>query len=149
MNGLLTNTAAYYPFYNLPNATPTVVDALNTLNNQIGNRTYTGSVLTSGQTITASLQALSNAITASHLTRTIERLSANIPANTAHTLPGAITYTLDGTNNGQNLFVYTRGVLRDPGPVSGGNDYAETSTSSITFYSVNNKNDHINYFIKS
>jgi hypothetical protein len=119
------------------------------LNTQIGNRTYTGTYLTNGQTITASLQALSNAIVSSHLTRTIERLSVNIPANTAHTLPGGITYTLDGTNNGQGLFVYSRGVLRDPGPVSAGNDYQETSTTSVTFYYLNNKNDHINYFVKS
>jgi hypothetical protein len=149
LNGLLTNTTTYFPFYNLPNATPTVVDALNTLNSQIGNRTYTGSILTSGQTITASLQALSNAITSSHVTRTIERLSGHISANTAHTLPGGISYTLDGTGNGQNLWIFTRGLLRDPGPVAAGNDYAETSTTSVTFYQMINKNDHINYFIKT
>ena len=148
LNGLLTNIGTYYPFYNLPNATPTVVDALNTLNNQIGNRTYTGSILTSGQTITASLQALSSAISNTTITRTIERLAANIPANSAHTLPGGLTYTVDGTNNGQYLFVYTRGVLRDPGPVSSGNDYAETSTTSITFYAQQKSGDHINYFTK-
>jgi hypothetical protein len=149
LSGLLTNIGTYYPFYNLPNATPTVVDALNTLNNQIGNRTYTGTYLTSGQTITASLQALSNAINASTISRTIERLSSTINANTAHTLPGGLTYTLDGTNNGQHLWVFTRGVLRDPGPVSGGNDYSETSTTSITFYGKQKAGDHINYIVKT
>jgi hypothetical protein len=149
LSGLLTNTTTYFPFYYLPNATPSVVDALNTLNTQIGNETYTGPVLTSGQTITASLQALSNAISSSHVTRTIERLAAAIPANTVHTLPGGITYTLDGTNNGQYLWVFARGALKDPGPVSGGNDYAETSTTSITFYNQQKSTDHINYFIKT
>lgn len=148
LNGLLTNITAFYPFYNLPNATPTVVDALNTLNSQIGNRTYTGGILINDQTITASLQALSNAISFSTITRTIERLAVDINANSSHTLPGGLTYVLDGTNNGQNLFVFTRGVLRDPGLVSGGNDYSETSNTSITFYAKQKSGDHINYFTK-
>lgn len=148
LNGLLTNTIANYVFFNLPDATPSVVEALNTLNAQIGDRTYTGAILTSGQTIAASLQALSNSISTTTITRTIERLAADINANTAHTLPGGLTYTLDGTNNGQFLWVYTRGVLRDPGPVSGGNDYTETSTTSVTFYAKNKSGDHINYFKK-
>lgn len=148
LSTFLTNTSTYFPFFNLPNATPTVIDALNTLNSQIGDRTYTGVVLTSGQTITASLQALANAISNSTVTRTIERLAANITANTAHTLPGGITYTIDGTNNGQYLFLFTRGLLRDPGPVSGNNDYAETSTTQVTFYATQKAGDHINYLIK-
>lgn len=146
--GYLTNTTSFYPFFNLPDATPSVVEALNTLNEQIGNRTYTGAYLTSGETITASLQALSNAITGSSVTRTIERLAADLPANTAHTLPGGLNYILDGTNNGLHLWVFTRGVLRDPGAISAGNDYSETSTTSITFYAKQKSGDHINYFVR-
>lgn len=145
--GFLTNTTSFFSFFNLPDATPTVVEALNTLNTQIGNRTYTGSVLTNGQTITASLQALSNAIAGGSMKRIIERLSSDINANTAHTLPGGNIYILDGTDNGRYLWLYTRGVLRDPGPVAAGNDYSETSTTSITFYAKQKKDDHINYFI--
>jgi hypothetical protein len=147
LSGLLTNTTAFYPFFNLPNATPTVVDALNTLNSQIGIRDYTGPYLTDGQTITASLQALSNAIAGSTVVRVIERLAADINANTAHTLPGGNVYVLDGTNNGLYLWLYTRGVLRDPGPVAAGNDYTETSTTQVTFYAKQKSGDHINYFI--
>lgn len=147
--GYLTNTSANYVFFNLPDATPSVVEALNILNSQIGDRTYTGGYLTSGQTIAASLQALSNAITGSSITRTIERLAADLPANTAHTLPGGLTYILDGTNNGLHLWVYTRGVLRDPGSVATGNDYSETSTTSVTFYAKQKKDDHINYFVRA
>lgn len=147
LNTLLTNISANYAFFNLPDATPSVVEALNTLNAQIGNRTYTGAILTSGQTIAASLQALSNAITGSVI-RTIERLGADVNANSPHTLPGGISYTLDGTNNALNLWVITRGVWRDPGPVSGGNDYAETSTTSITFYQKLFAGDHISYLIR-
>jgi hypothetical protein len=149
LNGVLTNTAAYYPFFNLPDATPTVVEALNALNTEIGDRTYTGSILINGQTIAASLQALSTAMSGTQVVRTIERLNADILANTAHTLPGGLTYALDGTGNGRNLWIFTRGVLRDPGLVSAGNDYAETSSSSITFYNRLKSGDHINYFIKS
>jgi len=144
--GKLTNLTAYYPFFNLPDATPSVVEAFNTLNAQIGNRDYVGGILTDGQTITASLQALANAFVSGAVVRTIERLSADISANTSHTLPGGLTYTQDGYNNGRYLWVFTRGVLRDPGGVSAGNDYAETSPSSITFYAKQKKDDHINYF---
>ena len=148
LNGFLTNTSTYFPFYNL-DATPTVIAALNVLNQQIGNTTFTGPYLTNNATVTANLQALSNAITTSGvLTRTVERVSSTITRNTAHTLPAGLTYTIDSTNNGQNMFVFSRGLLRDPGPASGNNDYAETSTTQITFYYEIKAGDHINYLIK-
>jgi hypothetical protein len=145
----LTNTGANFVFFTLPGgAGDTVVSALNALNAQIGNRTYSPlGVLTNGQTITASLQALSNAISAASVVRYITRLAAAAPANVAITLPGAATYTIDGTNNGRNLWVFWRGILRDPGSVVNGDDYAETSTTQITPYATINKNDHINFFV--
>lgn len=149
LNGLLTNLTDYFVFSDLPDATPSIVEAFNTINTQIGDRTYTGTILSSGQTVTASLEALSSAISGASVTRTIERLSADIPAGTAHTLPGSISYTQDGTNNGRNMWVFWRGLLRDPGPVSGYNDYAETSTTSITPYTKIKSGDHINYMIYS
>lgn len=147
--GLLTNTGPFYPFNNLPDGTPSVVEALNTLNAQIGIRDYTGPILTDGYTITQSLQQLANAIASANFIRVIERLGADINANVAHTLPGGNTYTPDGTFNGQNLVVYTRGLLRDPGPVANDNDYGETSSTQVTFYSKLKNKDHINYFIYS
>jgi len=60
--GKLANITSYFPFYNLPNSIPTVADALNTLNDQIGDRCYQGEILTDGYTITESLQQLSDAI---------------------------------------------------------------------------------------
>ena len=145
--GLLTNLTNFYVFSNLPDATPSVVEALNTLNTQIGNRDYTGPYLTDGQTVTASLQALSDAISGASVTRVIERLAADVTKNTAHTLPGANTYTLDGSDNGANLWVFWRGLLRDPGTVANGDDYEETSTTQITPYSNIKAGDHVNYFI--
>lgn len=145
--GLLTNTANFFVFSDLPDGTPSVVEAFNTINTQIGDRDYTGSYLTDGETITESLQALSDAISGSSVVRVVERLSADINAGSAHTLPGAQTYTLDGSNNGQNLWVFVRGLLKDPGPVVDYNDYAETSTTQVTFYSKVKAGDHINYMI--
>jgi hypothetical protein len=144
--GHLTNVTAYFPFYNLPDATPSVVEAFNTLNAQIGDRTFTGVTLTSGQTVAASLQALSDAIVGSQITRLVERAAAVIPANTAHTLPGSMTYTIDGTNNGANLWVFSRGLLRTPGSVANGDDYAEDSTTSVKFFSAIKKGDILNFF---
>jgi hypothetical protein len=60
LDGLLTNLGNYYPFNDLPDATPSVVEALNTLNEQIGDRDYDGTILTDGETITESLQALAD-----------------------------------------------------------------------------------------
>lgn len=147
LDGFLTNLSSFYPFSELDN-TPTVTEALNKLNEEIGNRDYTGTLLTDGQTITASLQALSNAISAASLTRVIERVSVTIPKDTVHTLPGGNTYTPDGSNNGANMYVFWRKLLRDPGPsLITSNDYAETSGTSITPYEKINAGESINYMI--
>ena len=147
LSGLLTNTSNYFAFSNLPDGTPSVVEAFNTLNEQIGDRTYTGTILTDGATLTASLQAISNAVAGSSVIRTIERVASDINAGTPHTIPGAQTYTLDGSDNGQNMHLYVRGLLMDPGSIAGGNDYSETSTTSVTFYQKVKAGDHINYLI--
>lgn len=142
----LTNKTNYFPFVGLDN-TPNVTEALNALNSSIGNRDYTGTILVDNETITQSLQRLANAIAGSGFVRTIERLVSAVNANTAKTLPGAQTYTPDGTNNGQNLIVYWRGELRDPGSIANGDDYAETSATQITPFSKININEHINWFV--
>ena len=148
LSALLTNTSNYFPFSFLGGgASDTVVAALNVLNSQIGNDTFTGSILTSGNTITQSLQNLSNAITSATLTRYIERLGADLPANTSHTLPGGATYVVDGTHNGKGLLVFWNGVLRDPGSVINGDDYAEASTTTITPYSKIKSGQHVNYMV--
>jgi hypothetical protein len=147
----LTPTTNYYIWSDLPDGTPSVTEALNTINEQVGDRIFTGTCIgdKDGYTITALLQSLADCIASASFVRIIERLVVDIVANTAHTIPGGNSYTLDGSDNGQNLVVYTRGVLRDPGPVADGNDYAETSTTSVTFYTKQKIQDHINYFIYS
>lgn len=147
LNGILTNTGTYFPFNNLPDATPSVAEALNTLNEQIGNRDYTGTILTDGYTITASLQELANAIADANFVRIIQRITVEVNAGTPITLPGGNTYTLDPTNNGQNLTVFLRQLLKSPGLLVDGNDYQETSTTQVTFYTKAKVGDHINYYI--
>jgi hypothetical protein len=145
----LTNTGADYIWSDLPNPADTSVEeCLNEINEQVGDRQYTGVVLTDGATITANLQELANAISGSSITRVIERLTADVAKNTAHTLPGGNTYTLDGTDNGANMFVVWRKQWRDPGPNTvTSNDYEETSTTQITPYEKIADGDSINYLI--
>ena len=147
LSGELTNTGNYFPFSDLPDATPSVVEALNTLNEQIGDRNFTDAAMTDGWTVTQAINYLATAAANAGATRTIERVAADINAGTPHTIPGGASYTLDGTDNGLYMWVFWRGVLRDPGPVASGNDYAETSTTQITPYSKIKKDDHISYFI--
>jgi len=142
----LTNTGANYIWSDLPDPTDTSVEeCLNEINDQVGGRNWTGTILTPGDNITDAIQDLADAISASSITRTIERLAADLPKNTAHTTP--ITYTLDATDNGRNMFMFVRGVLWDPGPIYGGNRYDETSTNQITPYEKISAGDHINYMV--
>lgn len=157
LNGLLTNLTDYFCFSDLPDATPSVVEALNTLNTQIGNRTYADPgkaqcSLIDGETITASLQKIADALAGFSIARTVERVVTGIVKGTYHLLPGSITYTVDGTYNGQNMWVFWRGVLRHPGPLQvlgapTGNEYEETNATHITPYQNINAQDIIDYMI--
>jgi hypothetical protein len=143
----LTNLTDFYVFSDLPDATPSVTEALNTINAQIGNRDYTSPLLTDGQTLTQSIQSIADAVASSSIMRTIERLAADVNANSSHALPGGVTYTVDVSGNGRNMFVFSRGLLRDPGSVVNGDDYAETDTTHVTFFSKLRAGDHVNYWV--
>ena len=152
--GLLTPTTDFFVWSDLPDVTPSVVEALNTINTQIGDRIFIGPTLDAkdGYTITELIQGLGDAIdliTADGYTviRTIERTAGEISAGTEHTLPGGLSYTLDPADNGRFLWLYWRGVLKDPGDDVGEGDYEETSTTSFTPYSKVKSSDRINYFI--
>lgn len=153
----LTNTGNYFPFVNLPDATPSVVEALNTLNAQIGARTYANPgkaqcSLVDGETITASLQKIADALANFSIVRTIERVAVEIKKATSHLLPGSISYTVDGGYNGLNMFLFWRGVLRHPGPIQvggvpTGNEYEETNGTHFTPYQDIKVGDAIDYLI--
>jgi hypothetical protein len=153
VTGELTNIGNYFPFSDLADpANSTLLEAVNVLNAQVGNRDFSGTILTDGYTVTQSLQQLADAISNSAVTRIVERVATEIKAGTAHTLPASGTYTV-GTGgdqyNGKYLYVYVRGLLKDPGTLSGSHagDYAETSTTEVTFYQTVKVGDRINYFL--
>lgn len=122
------------------------IEYFNTTIGYYGN--FTGSTLNDGYSISQNLQQLANSIASSSISRTIEILGSPLTAGTPHTLPGSISYTQDFSNNAQYLWVYTRGVLRHPGPASAYADYTETSPTSVTFYQSNKTGDYIDYFVK-
>ena len=70
-------------------------------------------------------------------------------------MPGTNAYTVDATNNGANMSVFWRKLLRDPGPNTvQSNDYEETSggtpgvtAGQITPYERVKAGDSINYWI--
>lgn len=160
---VLTNTGNYFIFSQNATGDVGIVDPndtdveelLNAINREIGDRDFDAVAIDnplngcSGEDITSILLKLGNAIAATSIVRTIERLTGGeVAEDTAHTLPGGITYTLDGTDNGRNLWVAWRKLMRVPGPNTfSGNDYEETSTTSITPYEKIKQNDVIQYWI--
>lgn len=155
---VLTNTGNWFIFSDLPNAaTSNLTEIVQAINDQIGDRNYVGggtAGLLDGETITASILKLESAVNAANTIRHIERLAAGIAKFAVHNMPAGVSYTVDGTNNGLHLWVFWRGLLRDPGTVANGDDYAETSgaggpggVGQIQPYHALNAQDHINYII--
>jgi len=138
------NDTASYILSSNPSDLKSAIDALN---DGIGSRSYSeGNVISDGQTLTASLdlidqelQDLSDAITSSSADKYVETVTTAIDKNTAHTLPGGISYTPDSTSGaeGKNMDVYVDGQLlaasTGTNGANGDRDYSETSTTSVTF----------------
>lgn len=153
------NDTASYILSSNPSDLKSAVDALN---DGIGDRVYTDdNYLTDGQTITASLDAidqelktLDDSITASSADKYVETVASAITKNTAHTLPGAISYTPDGTSGaeGKNMDVYVDGQLvaasTGANGANGDRDYSETSTTSVTFMFDIQAGRNITYVIR-
>ena len=81
------------------------------------------------------------------VTRAITRAGAQFDPGDVITIPGGLSYTLDGTDNGAGLMVFWRGLLRDPGTIANGDDYSETSTTQITTLRRIRAQDHINWVV--
>ncbi|RLA03960.1 MAG: hypothetical protein DRQ47_04180 [Gammaproteobacteria bacterium] len=142
-----------------------LVEAINALNDDIGIRDWTltppDSVLTDGESVTASLDALDIGIksladnSAANIGDIyLEVVASGVDIDTPHTLPGSLVYTPDSTSGqeGKNLDVYLNGLLlsADTG-VSGINydrDYAESSTTQITFHSYIYENTNLTYLVR-
>jgi hypothetical protein len=147
----LTNTGNFFPFSDLPDATPSVVEALNTLNEQIGDRNFTSAVLTDGADITTLLDELAAEIAStSGKTRYIDELSAALAPGATYTLPGGASFTPDGTGNGQTLWLFSRGILRHPGTNVAKHDYTEDAgapSTSVTLLRAFTGSDIIDVFV--
>ena len=157
--GSWANTSAYYALQADPSSLHSAIDALN---DSIGNRTYTqANYITSGEEVSLSIdkldmevKSLADSISAGVGDKYIEEPSSNIDRNTAHTLPYGISYTPDSTTGqeGKNMDVYVDGQLlaADTG-ANGANadrDYAETSSTSITFRFKVHKQQNITYVVR-
>lgn len=151
----LTNTGNNFAFQELT-GTATVVDALNELNEQLGDFTFGNQTqfILDTNTVAENLKALADAVVAAQIVRIVKRITqatGDIPAGTPFSVRNGahstITYTNDGT--GDNLWVFTRGLLRSPGDIAEGNDYTESSDHEVTFHMTLRVGDHVNFFLRN
>jgi len=138
------NTSGNYVLVSDPGDLTT---AINLLNTEIGDRTYTESnYITTGDDIADSLDdldvglgALADSIDASVAEKYVESVSVLISKNVEHSLPYTLSYTPASTagQEGKNMDVFVDGQLlaADTG-AAGANadrDYGETTASGVTF----------------
>ena len=149
---ILTNTSPNYIFGQL--LTPSDSDleeAVNFLNQEIGDRSYTGTILTDDETIVSSLQALANNIAAVSPEKIIDRSHGGIAAGSVTAIPGALTYVLDPTGSAKFLDILVAGVLLSPdsAPATPDGEYQEVSTTTIKWrFSVGVGQD-VTYIIRA
>ncbi len=129
-----TNTAAAYLLQANPN---NLEAAINDINNGVGDRQYTAlanNVIGDGETITLSLNKLAEKLSDTDVEKITEVITSTIQKETAHTLPGSKSYTLDGGNNGLYMDVILNQGFLTADKATQTVDYDETSTTSVTFH---------------
>lgn len=158
-NPVWTNTTSYYALDDNPTDLTT---GINDINDAIGSRDYSESnYISDGETISSSLDALDvqvalNAadIAAISVDKYIEDVTSTISKNVAHTLPAGASYTpaAGPGREGSNMDVFVNGQLlaADTGVngVNADRDYAETSSTQITFRFNITANSNITYLIR-
>lgn len=162
-----SNDAAY-PSWTTVTGTPLVDSsilslkaAIDSINYGIGDRTWTtvSGYLSAGQTITDSLDALdqqlysiSQATDSGVVEVYVEVVASDITKGVAHDTP--TTYTPESTSGreGKNMDVFFNGQLLTPSTgLNGANydrDYAETSTTQITFHFDVDAGSNITYKVR-
>ena len=129
-----TNTAAAY----LLQANPSDLEAaINAINDGVGDRQYTAlanNIIDDGETITLSLNKLAEKLSDTDVEKVTEVITTTIPKETAHTIPGSKSYTLDGGNNGLYMDIILNQGFLTADKASQTVDYEETSTTSVTFH---------------
>jgi hypothetical protein len=152
-----TNTAAYYALQADPTNLWSAIDIINT---ELGDRDYLEqNYITSGEDIAESLDKLDQSLKdvsdlVSGAQKYIEETTNIIPKNTLHVLPYGIVYTPSSTigREGRYMDVYVDGQLLSADTGAGGanadRDYAETTTSGITFRFNVRSSSNITYIVR-
>lgn len=111
-----------------------------------GSPTYSSTqYVTNGDSLETAIGKLDAAIEDVEIVKVTERLTSQLTAETAHTLPGANSYTL---GNGANMDVYLNGQLLQADAVAEERDYDETSTTQVTFHFNIRQNSFLTYVIR-
>lgn len=151
------NTGSHYAL----DGNPTDLEAAsNDINDAIGDRDYVEeNYFSSGSTIADALDALDqqvkdneDAIGSSSAEKYVESVSVDVNKNTPHNTPAAYTPVATVGEEGSNMDVYVNGQLlaADTG-AAGANadrDYAETSTSTVTFRFKLHSGMNVTYIIR-
>ncbi len=154
-----TYTTSGYPL----ESNPTDLEAgANLLNNAIDDRDYfEQNYVTDGEAITTSLDELDKALQvvedlASGGTgaKYIEEIGADVSAGTYHAIPDNATFTPTSTSGteGKNMDVFLNGQLLAASTGTNGanedRDYAETTTSGVTFHTDVDQYSNVTYVIR-
>jgi len=118
-------------------------EALDQLNDEFGDTTYSGTYISDGQSITASLDALdTNLYTISQTVadgvadKHVAVVASGIAAGTAYQLPVGLSYT--PSTMGVNMDVFLDGIMLAASSGEGGanedKDYAEISPTHVAFH---------------
>ena len=143
-SGSWSHTSASYMLQSDPSSLRAAIDLINT---EVGSRIFSEenyinngvSISDALNTFDQELKDLSDSISAGLGEKYVESVSTLISNNVPHTLPYSITYTPESTagREGKNMDLYVDGQLlaADTG-LNGANadkDYAEASTTTVTF----------------
>jgi len=154
-----TNITGNYPLSGDPSD---LEAAINTLNNEIGDMTFSednyiddnDTVADALNDLDMALQDVEDMITAGVAEKYVESISVEFGANTLHALPFGITYTPDATagQEGSNMDVYVDGQLLAASTGANGaaadRDYAETTASGITIHFDIQVGRNITYMVR-
>lgn len=155
----IINTGANYPLNPGPSD---LEEAINWLNVEIDDMTFTednyiaddDSVADALDKLDMAIKDVSDAGAAGSLDIYVEDLSADVSAGTLHSLPIGVTYTPDATSGreGSNMDVFLDGQLlaasTGAAGVDANRDYAETTSSGITFHINVHQYSNVTYRVR-
>jgi len=153
-----TNITGFYPLSGDPSD---LEAAINTLNNEIGDMTFSednyiddnDTVANALNDLDMALKVVADSVLAGVADKYVEGLSSDITAGVVHPVPG-FTYTPDSTSDqeGSNMDILLNGQLLSASTGANGvnadRDYAETTASGITFHMDVHQYSNITYMVR-